>query len=74
MNSFIFLSKAGILATLVSAAASKSCSTESDFEVTFYGYADNSPPGAGIAYDCGRGYTAGGGSPSLLICFKTILT
>ena len=21
---------------------------------------DNSPPGAGIAYDCGRGYTAGG--------------
>ncbi|KAF7587807.1 hypothetical protein BBP40_006688 [Aspergillus hancockii] len=60
MNSFISLSKAGILATLVAAAASKSCSTESDFEVTFYGYADNSPPGAGISYDCGRGYKAGG--------------
>lgn len=29
---------------------------------TFYGYPDNSPPGAATAYDCGynRGYTAGG--------------
>ncbi|KAE8393532.1 hypothetical protein BDV23DRAFT_149352 [Aspergillus alliaceus] len=60
MNSLVSLSKAGILATLVAAAAAKSCNTESDFEVTFYGYADNDPPGADIAYDCGRGYKAGG--------------
>ncbi|KAA8649449.1 hypothetical protein EYZ11_007760 [Aspergillus tanneri] len=60
MNSLISLSKAGIFATLVAAAASKSCNTESGFEVTFYGYADNDPPGADIAYDCGRGYKAGG--------------
>ncbi|RAL13394.1 uncharacterized protein BO97DRAFT_450076 [Aspergillus homomorphus CBS 101889] len=60
MNALISLSKAGLLVTLVSAAAAASCSTESGFEVTFYGYPDNSPPGADISYDCGRGYTAGG--------------
>ncbi|KAE8373939.1 hypothetical protein BDV26DRAFT_270983 [Aspergillus bertholletiae] len=60
MSSSISLTKAGILATLVSAAASASCSVETGYEVTFYGYADNDPPGADIAYDCGRGYTAGG--------------
>ncbi|KAF7593015.1 hypothetical protein BBP40_012102 [Aspergillus hancockii] len=27
---------------------------------TFYGFPDNDPPGAAIAYDCGRGQTAGG--------------
>ncbi|KAL0253416.1 hypothetical protein SLS55_010395 [Diplodia seriata] len=27
---------------------------------TFYGYPDNDPPGPAIAYDCGRGYSAGG--------------
>lgn len=33
---------------------------------------DNSPPGAGIAYDCGRGYTAGGdGSYSDPLTFAT---
>ncbi|CAM6116143.1 unnamed protein product [Calypogeia fissa] len=36
------------------------CSVISNVEITFYGYPDNSPPGAAIAYDCGRGYTAGG--------------
>ncbi|PWY67119.1 hypothetical protein BO94DRAFT_612331 [Aspergillus sclerotioniger CBS 115572] len=46
------------LAGLVSAAAA--CSTKSDVEITFYGYPDNDPPSADIAYDCGRGYTAGG--------------
>lgn len=40
--------------------ASVACSTESDVEITFYGYPDNDPPSADIAYDCGRGYTAGG--------------
>lgn len=41
-------------------SASVACSTESDVEITFYGYPDNDPPSADIAYDCGRGYTAGG--------------
>ena len=33
-----------------------------DVKHTFFGYPDNSPPGAGTAWDCGygRGYTAGG--------------
>ena len=46
------------LAGLISTAAA--CSTQSDVEITFYGYPDNDPPSADIAYDCGRGYTAGG--------------
>jgi len=46
----------GITAPLVAAQ----CSTQSGVEITFYGYPDNSPPGASIAYDCGRGYIAGG--------------
>lgn len=48
------LAAAGLL------SASVACSTESDVEITFYGYPDNDPPSADIAYDCGRGYTAGG--------------
>ncbi|RAH41747.1 uncharacterized protein BO95DRAFT_372394 [Aspergillus brunneoviolaceus CBS 621.78] len=52
------LFKGMALAGLLSTAAA--CSTESDVTVTFYGYPDNDPPSADIAYDCGRGYTAGG--------------
>ncbi|KAF3770324.1 hypothetical protein M406DRAFT_29558, partial [Cryphonectria parasitica EP155] len=37
----------------------QSCSTVTS-EITFYGEPDNSPSGCDIAYDCGRGYTAGG--------------
>jgi hypothetical protein len=41
---------------------SAACSTEANFEVTFYGYPDNSPPGPGTAHNCGgRNYIAGGG-------------
>jgi hypothetical protein len=41
--------------------ANAACTTESNFEVTFYGYPDNSPPGPGTAHDCGgRNYVAGG--------------
>ena len=40
-----------------------SCTVQSNVQFTFYGYPDNSPPGAGIAYDCGRGYSAGGRKP-----------
>jgi hypothetical protein len=47
------------LSTLLSFGAA--CSTESKFEVTFYGYPDNSPPGPGTAHNCGgRNYVAGG--------------
>ncbi|GAB1206825.1 hypothetical protein APSETT445_005527 [Aspergillus pseudonomiae] len=31
-----------------------------DVAHTFYGFPDNDPPGCAIAYDCGRGLTAGG--------------
>ncbi|KAE8352703.1 hypothetical protein BDV28DRAFT_157661 [Aspergillus coremiiformis] len=31
-----------------------------DVAHTFYGFPDNDPPGSGIAYNCGRGLTAGG--------------
>lgn len=37
-----------------------SCSTVSPVTLTFYGWPDNDPPSAEIAYDCGRGYKAGG--------------
>lgn len=37
-----------------------SCSTVSPVTLTFYGWPDNDPPSADIAYDCGRGYKAGG--------------
>jgi hypothetical protein len=45
----------------LAALANAECTTPGNFEVTFYGYPDNSPPGAGVAYDCGgRDYVAGG--------------
>ena len=49
--------------SIISAALaylSSACYTPGGYEVTFYGYPDNSPPGPDIAHDCGRGYTAGG--------------
>lgn len=57
-----------ITALLASAAAvqgamiQKRYDTVQNVQHTFYGYPDNSPPGASTAYDCGygRGYTAGG--------------
>lgn len=53
------------VATLAAAGAAlvgfaSACSIFSNVEVTFYGWPDNSPPGAGTAYDCGRNYIAGG--------------
>lgn len=50
------------LATLLSLAAftTATCSTVSSVTHTFYGYPDNDPPGPATAYDCGRGYIAGG--------------
>lgn len=40
---------------------SLACSTVSNVKITFYGWPDNSPPGAGTAYNCdGRNNIAGG--------------
>lgn len=41
-------------------AVAVAASTISPTLLTFYGYPDNDPPSADIAYDCGRGYTANG--------------
>lgn len=58
--------KTGILASLISTTLSaptkKTCSSLSPVSLTFYGYPDNDPPSADIAWDCGRGYKAGGNS------------
>ncbi|PSS18798.1 hypothetical protein M430DRAFT_50789 [Amorphotheca resinae ATCC 22711] len=49
------------LGIAISSLRAQACSTQSDVKVTFYGYPDNSPPGAGTAYNCGnRNYIAGG--------------
>ena len=56
--------KAGILATLISttraAPTKKKCYSIDPVSLTFYGFPDNDPPSADIAWDCGRGYKAGG--------------
>lgn len=46
--------------TLTLSTTAKSCSTISPVTLTFYGWPDNDPPSTDIAYDCGRGYKAGG--------------
>ena len=54
-----YITSVTLLSTLLSLGMA--CSTESNFEVTFYGYPDNSPPGPGTAHNCGgRNYIAGG--------------
>jgi hypothetical protein len=64
MKYFASLPVLGAIVGLSQAA----CTTESNFEVTFYGYPDNSPPGPGTAHDCGgRNYIAGG---ELLLVIK----
>ncbi|KAL5465748.1 hypothetical protein PMIN07_003887 [Paraphaeosphaeria minitans] len=40
--------------------ANAACSTVSKVTHTFYGYPDNDPPGPATAYNCGRGFKAGG--------------
>jgi len=60
-----------ILALTTGVAAA--CSDISDVKMTFYGYPDNSPPGADTAYSClSRDYTAGGtGTYSNPLTFAT---
>lgn len=57
MHSFTTTALVALSAAILGANA---CSVVGNVEMTFYGYPDNSPPGPGIAYDCGRGYVAGG--------------
>lgn len=53
---------ASTLLTLLPALAS-ACSVQGDVTTTFYGYPDNSPPGAAIAYtQCGRSEAGGTGT------------
>src|SRR5262245_15262186 len=48
-----------LLATAFGAA--QACSVVTGVHVTFYGWADNSPAGDGVAYNCGgRNFHAGG--------------
>lgn len=51
---------AAIVALLAALGPVSADTVVSGVQHTFYGYPDNSPPGAAIAYNCGRGNTAGG--------------
>lgn len=42
----------------------QNCSTQTDVEFTYFGYPDNSPPGPGISFSCGRRGLIAGGSLS----------
>lgn len=50
-----------ILTFNVLAGLAKSCSIIDNVKMTFFGYPDNSPPGAGTAYDCGGRHNIAGG-------------
>ena len=51
---------------------SKSCSSLDNVKITFFGYPDNSPPGAGIAWtNCGHSLAGGTGSYDDPITFAT---
>lgn len=63
-----------VVATAAIAGVASGCSTPGNYKVTFYGYPDNSPPGADIAYNCGRGNKAGGKYSSTSLTAMLILT
>ena len=50
LNALALTCIAGALPTLA-----QQCSTVDNVFITFYGWPDNSPPGADNAFDCGRG-------------------
>lgn len=55
------LSLLTLTALLLSASSpATSCEVQTNWKITFFGYPDNSPAGGDIAFDCGRGFTAGG--------------
>lgn len=49
-----------LIALLSASSPATSCQVQTNWKITFFGYPDNSPAGADIAFDCGRGFTAGG--------------
>ncbi|KAL8677364.1 MAG: hypothetical protein Q9186_006199 [Xanthomendoza sp. 1 TL-2023] len=52
--------------------AAQSCSSQDNVLITFFGYPDNDPPGAGIAYpQCGRSLAGGTGTYDDPISFAT---
>ena len=66
----LVLAVAGFLGVLPS--QSESCSPLDNVKVTFFGYPDNSPPGAGIAWsNCGHSLAGGTGSYDDPITFAT---
>lgn len=54
------LSLLTLTALLSASSPATSCQVQTNWKITFFGYPDNSPAGADIAFDCGRGFTAGG--------------
>ncbi|KAL8627063.1 hypothetical protein Q9189_007231 [Teloschistes chrysophthalmus] len=52
--------------------SAQSCFPQNDVKITFFGYPDNSPPGAGIAFtQCGRSLAGGTGTHDDPISFAT---
>jgi hypothetical protein len=55
----MYLAALQVILALTGAAVA--CSQQGGTILTFYGWPDNDPPSAGVAYDCGgRNYIAGG--------------
>jgi hypothetical protein len=52
--------RASLVFVLSSVGVAMACTKVTKVTHTFYGYPDNDPPGPSTAYDCGRGYKAGG--------------
>ena len=53
---------------------SSACSTVPNVQITFYGWPDNSPPGAGTAYNCaGRNYIAQGTFSTFIVTGACII-
>jgi len=40
-------------------SSNQKCTPNSNVKLTFYGFPDNTPPGAKIAYSCGRSLAGG---------------
>ncbi|KAL8669727.1 MAG: hypothetical protein Q9168_005696 [Polycauliona sp. 1 TL-2023] len=62
------------LSLLIYPITAQSCSTQDNVLITFYGYPDNDPPGAGIGGQCGRPLAGGTGTYSDPITFATTAT
>ena len=62
------------ISPLLLTAAAQSCSPLDDVKITFFGYPDNSPPGASLAFtQCGHSLAGGTGSYDDPITFATAI-